>query len=141
VREHPIFFSFEADESLLPETFRYVGENHFVYATDIPHWDCDSRPICAIRRSARISPTRLKTSSSPKMPKHCTQSSDDRIRELKSSPASSAPQEHIAVLLRQRRSQERFIARNPRQLSDSGTSAIPGIFARETNTAKDSFVG
>jgi predicted TIM-barrel fold metal-dependent hydrolase len=41
VREHPIFFSFEADESLLPETFRYVGENHFVYATDIPHWDCE----------------------------------------------------------------------------------------------------
>jgi len=26
---------------LLPETFRYVGENHFVYATDIPHWDCE----------------------------------------------------------------------------------------------------
>jgi predicted TIM-barrel fold metal-dependent hydrolase len=41
VREHPIFFSFEADETLLPETFRYVGENHFVYATDIPHWDCE----------------------------------------------------------------------------------------------------
>jgi len=41
VREHPIFFSFEAEESLLPETFHYVGENHFVYATDIPHWDCE----------------------------------------------------------------------------------------------------
>ena len=41
VRQHPIFFSFEAEESLLPETFRYVGENHFVYATDIPHWDCE----------------------------------------------------------------------------------------------------
>jgi hypothetical protein len=41
VREHPIYFSFEADETLLPETFRYVGENHFVYATDIPHWDCE----------------------------------------------------------------------------------------------------
>ena len=37
----PIFFSFEADETLLPETFRHVGENHFVYATDIPHWDCE----------------------------------------------------------------------------------------------------
>jgi predicted TIM-barrel fold metal-dependent hydrolase len=36
-----MFFSFEAEESLLPETFRYVGENHFVYATDIPHWDCE----------------------------------------------------------------------------------------------------
>jgi uncharacterized protein len=41
VRQHSIFFSFEADETLLPETFRYVGENHFVYATDIPHWDCE----------------------------------------------------------------------------------------------------
>jgi uncharacterized protein len=41
MREHAIFFSLEAEESLLPETFRYVGENHFVYATDIPHWDCE----------------------------------------------------------------------------------------------------
>ena len=41
VRQHPIFFSFEAEESLLPETFNYVGDNHFVYATDIPHWDCE----------------------------------------------------------------------------------------------------
>jgi predicted TIM-barrel fold metal-dependent hydrolase len=41
VREHPIFFSFEAEETLLPETLRYVGEDHFVYATDIPHWDCE----------------------------------------------------------------------------------------------------
>jgi predicted TIM-barrel fold metal-dependent hydrolase len=41
VREHPVFFSYEAEETLLPETFRYVGEKHFVYATDIPHWDCE----------------------------------------------------------------------------------------------------
>jgi len=41
VREHSIFFSFEADETLLPETFSYVGESHFVYASDIPHWDCE----------------------------------------------------------------------------------------------------
>jgi uncharacterized protein len=41
VRQHAIFFSFESEETLLPETFRYVGENHFVYATDIPHWDCE----------------------------------------------------------------------------------------------------
>jgi len=41
VRQQPIFFSFEAEERLLPETFSYVGENHFVYATDIPHWDCE----------------------------------------------------------------------------------------------------
>lgn len=41
VREHPIFFSFEAEETLLPESLRYVGESHFVYATDIPRWDCE----------------------------------------------------------------------------------------------------
>jgi uncharacterized protein len=41
VREHPIYFSYEPEEKLLPETFRYVGESHFVYATDIPHWDAE----------------------------------------------------------------------------------------------------
>jgi len=51
VREHPIFFSFEADESFLPETFRYLGESHFVYATDIPTGIASSRPICAIPRA------------------------------------------------------------------------------------------
>lgn len=39
VREREIYFSVEAGETLLPETFRYVGDNHFLYATDIPHWD------------------------------------------------------------------------------------------------------
>jgi predicted TIM-barrel fold metal-dependent hydrolase len=41
VRQRPIYFSLEADETLLPETFRYVGDSHFVYATDIPHWDTE----------------------------------------------------------------------------------------------------
>lgn len=41
VRQQPIYFSFEAEERLLPETFSYVGAEHFVYATDIPHWDCE----------------------------------------------------------------------------------------------------
>jgi predicted TIM-barrel fold metal-dependent hydrolase len=36
---------------LLSETFRYVGEKHFVYATDIPHWDCEFPAICATSRS------------------------------------------------------------------------------------------
>jgi len=31
----------EAEETLLPETFCYVGDEHFVYATDIPHWDTE----------------------------------------------------------------------------------------------------
>jgi predicted TIM-barrel fold metal-dependent hydrolase len=39
VREHPVYFSYEAGESFLSETFGHVGENHFVYASDIPHWD------------------------------------------------------------------------------------------------------
>jgi predicted TIM-barrel fold metal-dependent hydrolase len=41
VRQRPIFFSLESEEALLPETFRYVGDNHFLYATDIPHWDTE----------------------------------------------------------------------------------------------------
>jgi uncharacterized protein len=41
VRERPIYFSLEAEETLLAETFRYVGDEHFVYATDIPHWDTE----------------------------------------------------------------------------------------------------
>jgi predicted TIM-barrel fold metal-dependent hydrolase len=41
VRQRPIFFSLESEEALLPETFRYVGDDHFLYATDIPHWDSE----------------------------------------------------------------------------------------------------
>ncbi len=39
VRERGIYFSLEAEETLLPETVRYLGDEHFLYATDIPHWD------------------------------------------------------------------------------------------------------
>ena len=41
VRQRPIFFSLESEETLLPETFRYLGDDHFLYATDIPHWDSE----------------------------------------------------------------------------------------------------
>ena len=41
VRQRQIYFSLEADETLLPETFRYAGDNHFIFATDIPHWDTE----------------------------------------------------------------------------------------------------
>lgn len=41
VRNQPVFFSLEAEEKLLAETLRYVGDGHFVYATDIPHWDTE----------------------------------------------------------------------------------------------------
>jgi predicted TIM-barrel fold metal-dependent hydrolase len=39
VRESRIVFSIEAAETLLPQTIDYLGDDHFVYASDIPHWD------------------------------------------------------------------------------------------------------
>jgi predicted TIM-barrel fold metal-dependent hydrolase len=39
VRERLVYFSVEAGEKLIPETLKYVGEEHFVFASDIPHWD------------------------------------------------------------------------------------------------------
>lgn len=39
VRSGTIFFSCEADEWLLPQALRLVGENQIVYASDFPHWD------------------------------------------------------------------------------------------------------
>lgn len=39
VRSGRIYFSCEADEWLLPEAVRLVGENQIVYASDFPHWD------------------------------------------------------------------------------------------------------
>jgi predicted TIM-barrel fold metal-dependent hydrolase len=39
VRSGNIYFSCEADEWLLPQAVRLVGENQIVYASDFPHWD------------------------------------------------------------------------------------------------------
>jgi len=39
VRESNLWFSIEAGEKLLPEALDYVGDDHFLYASDIPHWD------------------------------------------------------------------------------------------------------
>ncbi len=39
VRRSPVFFSIEAEETLLPQTIQYVGDEHFLYASDVPHWD------------------------------------------------------------------------------------------------------
>jgi uncharacterized protein len=39
VREWKIWFSLESGETLLPQAIDYVGDSHFVYASDIPHWD------------------------------------------------------------------------------------------------------
>lgn len=41
VRESEIYFSLEAEETLLPQTLTYVGDTHFLYASDVPHWDSD----------------------------------------------------------------------------------------------------
>ena len=38
-RSGNIFFSCEADEWLLPQALKLVGENQIVYASDFPHWD------------------------------------------------------------------------------------------------------
>lgn len=38
-RESSIIVSLEADEPLLAETIDYVGAEHLVFASDIPHWD------------------------------------------------------------------------------------------------------
>ncbi len=41
VRQSEIYFSIESGESHLAHTIEYVGAEHFVYASDIPHWDCE----------------------------------------------------------------------------------------------------
>jgi uncharacterized protein len=38
-RESPIYASLEAEEGLLGATVDYLGAEHFVYASDVPHWD------------------------------------------------------------------------------------------------------
>lgn len=39
VRAGNIYFSCEADEWLLPQALKLVGDNQIVYASDFPHWD------------------------------------------------------------------------------------------------------
>ena len=39
VRAGKIFFSCEADECLLPQALKLIGESQIVYASDYPHWD------------------------------------------------------------------------------------------------------
>lgn len=39
VRSGKIYFSCEADEWLLPQAVKLVGENQIIYASDYPHWD------------------------------------------------------------------------------------------------------
>ncbi len=39
VRDSQLYFSLEAEETLLPQTIEYLGAQHFMYASDVPHWD------------------------------------------------------------------------------------------------------
>jgi predicted TIM-barrel fold metal-dependent hydrolase len=39
VRAGRIYFSCEADECLLPQALKLIGEDQIVYASDYPHWD------------------------------------------------------------------------------------------------------
>ena len=41
VREMPYYFSIEPGETLLPETVAFLGAQHFMYASDYPHWDSE----------------------------------------------------------------------------------------------------
>jgi uncharacterized protein len=40
-RRSNIIVSLEADESLIAETIAFAGAEHIVFASDIPHWDCE----------------------------------------------------------------------------------------------------
>lgn len=40
-RRSDIKVSIEAGETLLAETIKVIGPQHFMFATDIPHWDCE----------------------------------------------------------------------------------------------------
>jgi predicted TIM-barrel fold metal-dependent hydrolase len=56
VREAKIYFSLEAGETLLPEAIKYLGAEHFLYASDIPHWDNEfPGNLHALRNHATVS--------------------------------------------------------------------------------------
>jgi uncharacterized protein len=40
-RKSNIIVSLEADETLIAETIAFAGAEHIVFASDIPHWDCE----------------------------------------------------------------------------------------------------
>jgi hypothetical protein len=39
VRDAPIYISVDPGETLLPDAVDYLGDGHFVYSSDLPHWD------------------------------------------------------------------------------------------------------
>jgi predicted TIM-barrel fold metal-dependent hydrolase len=38
-RDSPVYVSVEPDERLLAQTIEYLGDDHFLFASDFPHWD------------------------------------------------------------------------------------------------------
>jgi predicted TIM-barrel fold metal-dependent hydrolase len=54
-RESPIYVSLEAEEGLLAAAVEYVGDDHFLYASDIPHWDNEfPRNLRALREHPEL---------------------------------------------------------------------------------------
>ena len=39
IKDLPIYFTPESGETLLPEAIAYLGDDHFMYSSDFPHWD------------------------------------------------------------------------------------------------------
>jgi len=55
-RESPIYVSLEAEEGLLAAAVEYVGDDHFLYASDIPHWDNEfPKNLVAVREHTALS--------------------------------------------------------------------------------------
>ena len=38
-REHEVYVSVEPEETLLPQVLEHIGDDHFLFASDVPHWD------------------------------------------------------------------------------------------------------
>lgn len=38
-REHEVYVSVEPEETLLPQVIEHLGDDHFLFASDVPHWD------------------------------------------------------------------------------------------------------
>jgi predicted TIM-barrel fold metal-dependent hydrolase len=56
LRKSSIVLSIEADETFLLDTIDFVGADHFVFASDIPHWDSEwPHNIQGIRRHPKLS--------------------------------------------------------------------------------------
>jgi mannose-6-phosphate isomerase-like protein (cupin superfamily) len=75
VRQHPVYFSLEAEETLLPETFRYVGDGISSTPLIFPTGILSFQKICIGYRAVKIFPTKQKISYCTKMPRRFTRSS------------------------------------------------------------------